>query len=232
MTPEILLVDDNEEILAANRKYLTERGFLVTCANTGIKAITCINEKRFDCVVLDILLPDLDGFALCKAARTITDTPILFLSCLDEPDYKVKGLMSGADDYMTKPYSLKELAARILTLMRRTEHKGKPQADFYIDRDNRIVHLAEKNILLSQKEFDLFMLFFDNPDTVFSKQEILEKIWRSNAEIGVVAVWVLKLRRKLECAEDIVGRIESRYGIGYCLVPAKQPKQPKQHTAT
>jgi len=138
--PDILLVDDNDEILTANREYLDALGFSITCADTGIKAISCLNENQYDCIVLDILLPDLDGFTICEAARTITDTPILFLSCLDETDNKVKGLMSGADDYMAKPYSLKELAARIHTLLRRTERSEKPREEFYIDRENKIVH--------------------------------------------------------------------------------------------
>ena len=217
--PDILLVDDNDEILAANREYLAAQGFSITCADTGIKAISCLNENQYDCVVLDILLPDLDGFTICEAARTITDTPILFLSCLDETDSKVKGLMSGADDYMAKPYSLKELSARIHTLLRRSERKEKPREEFYIDRENKIIHQSGKNVLLSAKEFNLFMLFYENPNTVFSKQDILQEIWFGNAEIGVVAVWVLKLRRKLEFAEDVIGRIENRYGAGYCFVP-------------
>ena len=217
--PDILLIDDNEEILNANREYLTAQGFSVTCADTGIKALTCLHNRQFDCVVLDILLPDLDGFSICKAARTITDTPILFLSCLDEPENKVRGLMSGADDYMAKPYSLKELAARIQTLMRRVDKKETPQNGFYIDRENKIVHLSGKYILLSTKEFNLFMMFHENPNKVFSKQDILDKVWHGNAEIGVVPVWILKLRRKLEFAEDIIGHIESRYGNGYCFIP-------------
>ena len=220
--PEVLLIDDNEEILTANREYLTAQGFTVACADTGIKALTCLHNRQFDCVVLDILLPDLDGFSICKAARTITDTPILFLSCLDEPENKVRGLMSGADDYMAKPYSLKELTARIHTLMRRGDRKEIPRNGFYIDSENKIVHLRGKNVLLSTKEFNMFMLFYENPNTVFSKQDILEKVWLGNAEPGVVAVWVLKLRRKLEFAEDIIGYIESRYGNGYCFVPPEQ----------
>src|SRR5215510_13204332 len=109
----ILLIDDNDEILSANQSYLAKQGFNVTCADTGIRAIACLNENQYDCIVLDILLPDLDGFSICKAARTITNAPILFLSCLEETDDKVRGLKLGGDDYMTKPYSLEELAARI-----------------------------------------------------------------------------------------------------------------------
>ena len=92
---KILLIDDNEEILSVNESHLTRQGFHVTCTDTGIKALALLKDNKYDCIVLDILLPDLDGFTICKAARTITDTPILFLSCLEEADDKVKGLMAG-----------------------------------------------------------------------------------------------------------------------------------------
>lgn len=215
---KILLIDDHEEILSANETYLTAQGFSVTCANTGIKALANLNSGHFDCIVLDILLPDLDGYAICKAARTITDTPILFLSCLDEPDDKVKGLIAGGDDYMSKPYSLKELTARIQAIIRRGERTA-PTGDFYIDPDTKIIRACGKNILLSEKEFNLFMMLYESPATVFSKETILEKVWRGNAEIGIVAVWISRLRKKLDFASAVIGRIESKYGTGYCLIP-------------
>lgn len=216
---KILIIDDNEEIQVANRAYLIGQGFSVTCADTGIQALACLNENQYDCIVLDVLLPDLDGFTLCKAARTITDTPILFLSCLEEADDKVKGLMAGGDDYMTKPYSLKELLARIQALMRRSERKEEPHGDFYIDRDNKIIHALGKNVLLSEREFNLFLLFYENPNQFFSKEDLLDRIWYKNAESGVVAVLVLKLRRKIEFAESVIGCITNAYGTGYCLAP-------------
>jgi DNA-binding response OmpR family regulator len=217
--PNILLVDDNEEILTANRDYLTKQGFDIRCADTGIKALACLNQNKYDCIVLDILLPDLDGYAICKAARTITNTPILFLSCLEEPDDKIKGLTSGGDDYMTKPYSLRELAARINAMLRRDRGHESPGEDLYIDRDNKIIHALGKNILLSEREFKLFLLFFENPGKVFRKEDILSNVWYGNAEIGVVAVMVLKLRRKLTFAESVIGSIENSYGTGYRLIP-------------
>ncbi len=222
--PDILLIDDNEEILTANRSYLTGQGFSVTCADTGIKALSCLNKSSYDCIVLDVLLPDLDGFSICKAARTITNTPILFLSCLEEADDKVKGLTSGGDDYMTKPYSLKELAARINAMLRRSGGYEFKRGDFYIDADNKIIHAIGRNILLSEKEFNLFMLFYENPGKVFSKSEILDRIWNGNTDNGVVAVTVLKLRRKIEFAEAVIGSIENSYGTGYSLLPPEREK--------
>lgn len=116
---------------------------------------------------------------------------------------------------MTKPYSLKELSARIQTIMRRGAEK--PSGEFYIDNENRLIHVLSKNVLLSEREFNLFRLFYENPGTVFSKEELLKKIWYDNAEIGAVAVLVLKLRRKLLFAERIIGRIENDYNVGYHL---------------
>lgn len=216
-TQEILIIDDNEEILSANTKHLTGQGFAVTCVDTGIRALAALNEKIYDCIILDVLLPDLDGFTICRAARTITDTPILFLSCLDEPDDKVKGLMSGGDDYMTKPYSLKELTARVLALIRRSGQKYESPGNFHIDYENKIIRANGKNVLLSEKEFALFLLFYENPKTIISKEEVLNKIWNDETETGAVAVLVLKLRRKIEFAANVIGRIESSYGTGYQL---------------
>ena len=219
--PNLLLVDDNEEILSVNESYLTRQGFRVTCADTGIKAIALLKDNRYDCIVLDILLPDLDGFSICKAARTITDTPILFLSCLDEADDKVKGLMAGGDDYMTKPCSLKELTARINAMLRRNGTKEKAHADVSIDRDTKIINALGKSVLLSEREFNLFILFYENKEMSFSKKELLDKIWYGNAEMSAVTSLILRLRRKIEFAGDIIGQITSEYGKGYSLIPPK-----------
>ena len=220
--PEILLVDDNEEILSANESHLTRQGFDVTCADTGIKAIALLKDNQFDCIVLDVLLPDLDGFTICKAARTITDTPVLFLSCLEEADDKVKGLMAGGDDYMTKPCSLKELTARINAMLRRKGSKKIEVADVSIDRDTKIINALGKSVLLSEREFRLFILFFENKGKSFSKEELLERIWYGNAEMSVVTSLVLRLRRKIEFAENVIGQIKSEYGKGYSLVPPEK----------
>ena len=131
---------------------------------------------------------------------------------------------------MTKPYSLKELSARINAMLRRGSSPKKPNGDLYIDRDNKIIHALGKNVILSEREFNLFNLFYENPNKFFSKKELLKRIWHDRAEIGVVAVVVLKLRRKLEFAVEVIGRIESEYKTGYTLsrplaVPPKRPSQ-------
>jgi len=218
---KILLIDDNEEILSVNESHLIRQGFSVTCADTGIKAIALLKDNQFDCIVLDILLPDLDGFTICKAVRTIADTPILFLSCLEEADDKVKGLTAGGDDYMTKPCSLKELTARINALLRRNNAKENKRVDVLIDRDTKIINVMGKNVILSEREFDLFILLYENQGRSFSKEELLEQVWNGNAEMSVVTSLILRLRRKIEFARDVIGKIVSEYGKGYRLIPPK-----------
>ena len=220
--PNILLIDDSPEILAANLSHLTAEGFHVTTADTGMEAILRLNEKHYDCIVLDIMLPDIDGFSLCKAIRTVTDTPVIFLTCKDDPSDKIEGLTNGGDDYLTKPYSLQELSARIHILLRHGKQRNERRTKFgevYIDRENRMVQTPVKNVFLSQKEFDLFMLLFENPERVFSKEELFKTLWPNSMDIGTVAVHISKLRRKLGFAESYIGKIENNYKSGYYIIP-------------
>jgi DNA-binding response OmpR family regulator len=221
--PLVLLIDDYEGVLTTNREYLAGLGIDVECAETGIQALDCLRSKRYDCVVLDVLLPDFDGFSLCKAARTITDAPILFLSCMEETDDKVKGLMSGGDDYMSKPYSLKEFGARVQALMRRGGWAAadKPAGDYHVDSDKRIIYALGKGAVLSEREFMLFELLRASPEKPFSTEELLAAIWQGNAEANVVSTLISRLRRKIGFAEEVIGRITSSYGSGYCLIPPK-----------
>jgi DNA-binding response OmpR family regulator len=216
----ILIIDDNPEILETNMSHLTDEGFIVTPADTGMKALAHLNENQYDCIVMDIMLPDTDGFALCSAARKVTAAPIIFLSCLDSPDDKVKGLMIGGDDYITKPYSLKELAARIHAHLRRkrSEMRHISFGKCRIDKLKKMIHTPEKEVFLSQKEFELFLLLFENPGRMFSKIELLEALWPDGTDIGTVAVHILKLRRKLEFAKEHIGTIDNDYKHGYYLL--------------
>ena len=215
--PNILLVDDNPEILAVNKTYLQGRGFDIAAVDTGVKAIVSLNANKFDCVVLDVMLPDIDGFTMCKAVRTLTGAPVIFLTCLDSEEEKIKGLALGADDYMTKPYSLKELGARIDVALRREQKEVRRVGELVIDKDNKMIQTPYKNVFLSQKEFELFTLLFEDRGKRFSKEEILKALWPSGADIGTVAVHILKLRRKLDFAKGIIGEIKNDYKHGYYI---------------
>jgi len=219
--PNILLIDDCPEILAVNLSHLKAEGFDVTCAATGAAALLRLKEAQYDCIVLDVMLPDMDGFALCKTIRTITHAPVIFLTCKDDIDVKIEVLMTGGDDYMTKPYSLRELTARILVLLRQGQRNDRQTAfgQVLIDNENRMIHTPEKNVFLSQKEFDLFLLLFENSERVFSKEELFQTLWPNGTDIGTVAVHVLKLRRKLGFAAPYIGTIENHYKSGYYIAP-------------
>ena len=219
--PNMLVIDDMPEILTANTSHFSALGYNVTAAGNGAEAIARLNENQYDCIVLDILMPDMDGYAVCQAARSLTDAPIIFLSCLDQIDDKIRGLMTGGDAYMTKPYSLDELAAHVHAMIRRGG-MGRTQKDdeFSIDRNNRIIQTSSKNVLLSQKEYELFILLYENPMKVFTKQELMERVWREDGmDTGAVAVYISKLRRKLDFAARHIGVIDNEYGTGYRLIP-------------
>lgn len=120
---------------------------------------------------------------------------------------------------MTKPYSLIELVVRIQVLTKRRTNKQILQGGVYIDCDNKILNVLGKNVLLSEQEFKIFMIFYKNPKALYSKEDLLKSIWNDNTEIGIVPVCIMKLRRKLECAEAVVGRITNEYGAGYRFIP-------------
>jgi len=218
----ILVVDDSQEILAHCKKSLTAEGFDVTVADTGVKAIAAINSNSYDCIVLDVMLPDLDGYAICKAARTCTTAPIIFLSCMDSTDDKIKGLALGADDYMTKPYSMRELIARIHVLLRRghiIEEFQTPASDIYVNMENKMIQTPGRDVFLSQREFDLFMLLYTNMEVTYTRDELLDLLWPKGSDPGTVAVHILKLRRKLESVTDYVGMVVNNYRSGYYMSP-------------
>ena len=222
--PNILIIDDNPEIQEANLSHLTADGFTVMAADTGMKANAYLSETQYDCIVMDIMLPDIDGFTLCQSARKITDAPIIFLSCLDAVQDKVKGLMTGGDAYMTKPYSLEELSAQIHAVIRRNKQVSQQCGNhimnfenIQINRFNNSIETPESKVFLAQKEFELFMLFFENPKKKFSKEKIWKTLWTDSSDIGTVAVHILKLRRKLESVKEHIGYIENDYRQGYYL---------------
>ena len=157
----LLAVDDEPDILRTNRRYLEARGYRVDSAVCAQDALDLLKKQSYDCILLDVLLPDMNGFALCEAVRALTFAPILFLSCMDDEEDKIKGLMAGGDDYITKPYSLKELAARVYAQVRRSAMKG-----FAIDHQNQILRIDNRIIPLAQKEFDLFLFLLGNPGRV------------------------------------------------------------------
>lgn len=221
----ILLIDDHQDILEANRSYFAEQGFTATACDSGEQAVSLLRTGAFDCIVLDVMMPGMDGYAVCKAIREKHDTPIIFLSCLDQPDDKVRGLMSGGDAYMTKPYDLRELHAQVLACLRRGERTAAPPAgDFFIDRERRIVRLFEHSAVLSKKEMALLSLLLERPGKTIGKESLCAALWPGEeADENRLQGLVRNLRRKVEFAKGRIGQIESVYGTGYRL---KNPDTP------
>lgn len=211
----LLAVDDEPDILRTNQRYLEARGYQVDTAVCAADALALLKEQNYDCILLDVLLPDMNGFMLCEAVRTLTTAPILFLSCMDDEEDKIKGLMAGGDDYITKPYSLKELAARVFAQVRRGSMKG-----FVIDHQNQLLQIDNQIIPLSQKEFELFLFLLGNTDRVLPAVELYREIWHTGKpdSANTVAVHIKRLRQKLEHMESVVGRIETIRGEGYRFI--------------
>lgn len=215
----LLAVDDEPDILRTNRRYLEARGYHVDTAACAADALELLKKQSYDCILLDVLLPDMNGFALCEAVRGLTSAPILFLSCMDDEEDKIKGLMAGGEDYITKPYSLKELAARVYAQVRRGAMKG-----FSIDHQNQLLRIDNRIIPLAQKEFELFLFLLGNPGRILSAAELYREVWHTGKpdSANTVAVHITRLRRKLEDAVDMAGRIETVRGEGYRFIPKKE----------
>ena len=208
----LLAVDDEPDILRTNRRYLEARGYQVDTAVCAADALKRLGRQGYDCILLDVLLPDMNGYKLCEAVRSLTSAPILFLSCMDDEADKIKGLMAGGDDYITKPYSLKELAARVYAQIRRNSMKG-----FVIDHQNQLLQIDNRIIPLAQKEFELFLFLLGNSGRILSAAELYHEIWRTGKPdpANTVAVHIRHLREKLEINPAEPRYLKVVWGQGY-----------------
>ena len=225
----LLVVDDEPNIRDLLATSLRFAGFEVFTASTGNEAIREATEHQPDLVVLDVMLPDMDGFTVTRRLRDRGEQyPILFLTAKDETQDKVAGLTVGGDDYVTKPFSLEEVVARIRAVLRRT-HGGTESTvdsslvvgDLRLDEDSHEVHRGDVNIELSPTEFKLLRYLMLNAGRVVSKTQILDHVWDYDwsGEVGIVESYISYLRRKI----DVVGEpmIHTKRGIGYVLRAAE-----------
>ncbi|MDR0437677.1 MAG: response regulator transcription factor [Bacteroidales bacterium] len=220
---ELLLIEDNRRLSEFLVKGLEESGFSVVLAETGTDARRWIAEKTWDAILLDIMLPDIDGFELLQYTRFKENhTPILVLSALNETDDKVKALEYGADDYLSKPFHFKELVARIHALTRRfkknySEQSNVLQSDdlkLYVD-EHRVVR-GEKEIKLTLQEFKLLKYLMENKNRIMSRTQILDAVWGYNYDTNtnVIDVYISYLRTKIDM-ENLPKLIETVKGVGY-----------------
>lgn len=223
---KILIIEDEESIAELEKDYLELSGFQVETANSGDIGLKMALEKEFNLIILDLMLPEVDGFEICRQVREKKNTPILMVSAKKDDIDKIRGLGLGADDYMTKPFSPSEMVARVKAHLARYERligTGMPENDIVeirglkIDKTARRVYLNGEEKILTTKEFDLLTFLAQNPNRVFSKEELFNKIWdmESVGEIATVTVHIKKIREKIEFSTSKPQYIETIWGVGY-----------------
>jgi len=225
----ILVVDDEPaitDLLATALRYV---GYQVTTASTGFAALEAASTSAPDLVVLDVMLPDIDGFEVCRRLRADGDfVPVVFLTAKDAEDDRITGFVRGGDDYVTKPFSLEELTLRIGALLRRVRGTAAGDTrlryrDLELDEDRHQVWRAGSQLRLSPTEFRLLRYFLLNPERVLSKQQILDHVWQYdfNGEDNVVETYVSYLRRKVDGVEPRL--LQTVRGFGYVLRAEEGP---------
>jgi len=222
----ILLVDDEPNIIQLASMYLQQDGYRIISAEDGLTALDMAANENPALIVLDLMLPKLDGWEVCKQIRAESDIPILMLTARDEDIDKIVGLELGADDYMTKPFNPRELVARVKAILRRTEPRQPANneaplrlANLQVDPARRTVTVDGQRVDLRTKEFDLLLTLVENQGIVFSRDRLLEVVWGFDfaGETRTVDVHVAHLRHKLEGSLAI---IETVWGVGYKIVDA------------
>jgi len=216
-----------------------KEGYQVAASTSAIKAISVLKKQPCDCIILDVMMPEISGFDACAKIREFTDTPIIFLTGKSAEDDRINGLMLGADDYIVKPYSLKELSLRINALMRRRQAVSSAAKEktpstilsfppLRIDTVAHKVFCNEEEVALSNREFSLLHLLVSNPEKTITFEEIGTKIWGTYAEADRRSIMVntSRLRKKLEDYPELDGMIETVWSEGYKFIPKKKKGGP------
>ncbi len=225
MSKRVLVVDDEKLIVKGIRFSLEQDGMEVECAYDGEEALKLATEHSFDMILLDVMLPKLDGFMVCQQIREFSDVPIVMLTAKGDDMDKILGLDYGADDYITKPFNILEVKARIKAIMRRTapeRHESRATStiisgDITLDTDSRRLILNGRDIDLTSKEYDLMLLFVKNPGKIYGREELLSTIWGSDypGDARTVDVHIRRLREKIEPNPSEPKYIRTRWGAGY-----------------
>lgn len=226
MAYHILVVDDEKLIVKGIKFSLEQDGMEVTAAYDGEEALQYIKEGNFDLVVLDVMLPKMDGLQVCQQVREFSQIPIIMVTAKGEDMDKIMGLEYGADDYITKPFNILELKARIKAILRRSVKKvtAEPQTknvlkarDLELAYDSRRVFINGKEVNLTAKEFDLLELLMENPGKVYSREKLLDTVWGYDypGDVRTVDVHVRRLREKIETNPSEPKYIFTKWGVGY-----------------
>lgn len=223
---KILIVEDEEAIAELEKDYLELSGFEVEIENSGDSGLAKAMAEEFDLFILDLMLPKVDGFEICKQIRKTKNTPIIMVSAKKDDIDKIRGLGLGADDYMTKPFSPSELVARVKAHLARYERLIGSNANvneiieirgLKIDKTARRVYIDGEEKAFTTKEFDLLTFMAQNPNHVFTKEELFRKIWDMDSigDIATVTVHIKKIREKIEFDTAKPQYIETIWGVGY-----------------
>ncbi len=225
MSRKVLVVDDEKLIVKGVRFSLEQDGMEVDCAYDGEEALEKIKANTYDIVLLDIMLPKMDGFQVCQQVREFSDVPILMLTAKGDDMDKILGLEYGADDYITKPFNILEVKARIKAITRRTSKNTQQKkddsiiqaSDLTLDTDSKRLHIREQEINLTSKEFDVLELLVRNPDKVYSREKLLQLVWGSQypGDVRTVDVHIRRLREKIEKNPSEPKYVHTKWGVGY-----------------
>lgn len=225
MAKKVLVVDDEKLIVKGIRFSLEQDGMEVDCAYDGEEALKMATENHYDMILLDIMLPKMDGFEVCQHIREFSDMPIVMLTAKGDDMDKILGLEYGADDYITKPFNILEVKARIKAIMRRTAgsqpKKEDPKVieagDLRLDCESRRLFILNKEVNLTAKEFDLLELLVNNPNKVYSRENLLNLVWGYEypGDVRTVDVHVRRLREKIEKNPSEPKYVHTKWGVGY-----------------
>lgn len=222
---KILIVDDEEKILKVIEAYLIKEGFEVLTAKDGEEALNIFNKELIHLIILDLMLPKISGEEVCTKIRAASSVPIIMLTAKIEEDNKIEGLTIGADDYVTKPFSNRELVSRVKALIRRTYRNNKPLAelliinngDLEIDIEKFIVKKQGKNVNLTSNEFKILIALLSNPGQVFSREQLVNKAFGFDYDgfDRTIDTHIKNIRHKIEDDQKNPRYIVSIYGVGY-----------------
>lgn len=226
MAKKVLVVDDEKLIVKGLRFSLEQDGMEVDCAYDGEEALQAASDKKYDVILLDVMLPKFTGFEVCQQIREYSDVPIIMLTAKGDDMDKILGLEYGADDYITKPFNILEVKARIKAIMRRSSKKEEKPVEnpsihtfgsMQVDVDSRRVFIDGKEVNLTVKEFDLLELLMDNPNKVYSREKLLNDVWGYEylGDVRTVDVHVRRLREKIESTPSDPKYIHTKWGVGY-----------------
>lgn len=225
MSKRVLVVDDEKLIVKGIRFSLEQEGMEVDCAYDGEEALEKAKTGDYDMILLDIMLPKLTGLEVCQQIREFSSVPIIMLTAKGEDMDKILGLEYGADDYITKPFNILEVKARIKAIMRRTRKEEKKESfgktlvsgDLKLDCEGRRVFIAGREINLTAKEFDVLELLAKNPNKVYSRENLLNLVWGYEypGDVRTVDVHIRRLREKIEAVPSDPKYVYTKWGIGY-----------------